>query len=117
MRPYELANSDLGSAFGRTIKPFVKGDPLTVTTASGVVDQLAQKLADGQLTAARAERLVGAAELLRRYGRGVYDNQRQSARRLEALREAGIAVDDELPPDSVVPVTELLQAALQEWAS
>jgi hypothetical protein len=90
---------------------------VTVTTASGVVDQLAQKLGDGELSAARAERLVGAAELLRRYGRGIYATDKQSARRLRALRDAGIAVDDELPPDSTVPVTELLNAALAEWSA
>jgi hypothetical protein len=115
--PNALANSDLAADFGRTIEPFVKGSPVTVTAPSAVVDQLAQQLANGDLTAARAERLVGAAELLRRYGRGVYEKPHQSARRLRALRAAGIAVDDELPPDATVPVTELLNAALAEWSS
>lgn len=114
--PEVLADSDLAAAFGRTIEPFMKGDPVTVTTPSGVVDQLAQRLAEGELTAARAERLVGAAELLRRFGRGIYETDKQSARRLHALREAGISVDQELPEGSTVPVSDLLAGALEEWS-
>lgn len=114
--PEVLADSDLAAAFGRTIEPFMKGDPVTVTTPSGVVEHLAQKLADGELSAARAERLVGAAELLRRFGRGIYDSDDQSSRRLRALREAGIAVDQELPEGATVPVSDMLATALQEWS-
>jgi hypothetical protein len=116
MGPNAVAGSDLAAAFGRTIEPFMKGDPMTVTSPSGVVDQVAEKLARGELTAARAERLVGAAELLRRYGRAIYDSDHQSARRMRALRDVGIAVDDELPADASIPVSDLLAGALAEWS-
>jgi hypothetical protein len=114
-RPGAVADRDLGADFGRTIEPFMKGDPIIVTSPSGVVDQVAGKLAREELTAARAERLVGSAELLRRYGRSIYNSDNASARRLRALRVAGIAIDDELPPDASVPVSDLLSAALASW--
>lgn len=115
--PNATAESDLRAAFGRTIEPFMQGAPVTVTTASGVVDQVAEKLSTGELSVAKAERLVGAAELLRRYGRGIYVDDWRSARRLRDLRDVGIAIDDQLPEGTTVPVSELLQAALEEWST
>lgn len=112
----ETAAGDLRSAFGRTIEPFMEGTPVTVTSPSGVVDQVAEQLAAGNLSATKAENLIGAAELLRRYGRGIYGKDSRSARRLRELKKAGVAVDDELPEGATVPVSALLAAALEEWS-
>lgn len=114
--PHVVASGDLGGTFGRTIEPFLKGEAVTVTSAASVVDQLVGQVADGRMSIARAERLAGAAEFLRRFGRAVYESDHQSARRLRALRHAGIAVDDELPEGATIPVSELLTAAVAEWA-
>jgi hypothetical protein len=114
--PNVVADSDLRAAFGRTIEPFMRGESVTVTSPAGVIDELASQVAGGSLTIAGAKRLAGASEFLRRYGRALYDSNDQSSRRLRALREAGIAVDDELEPGSRIAVSELLESALQEWS-
>ena len=114
--PNGTANGNLRSAFGRTIEPFMEGTPVTVTSPSAVVDQVAEQLACGDVSAARAERLIGSAELLRRYGRGIYGEGWRSERRLRDLRRAGVAVDDELPEGARVPVSAMLSAALEAWS-
>lgn len=115
-RPAVLASRDLRSDFGRTLAPFLQGSDVTVTHSTGLVDQLAQRLARGELTAARAERLLGAALLLEKYGRAVYASDHQSARRLRALRDAGLALDDELPREATMPVSALLREMVEEFA-
>lgn len=113
--PAELVGADLRHDFGRTIEPFLRGDSVTVTDPSGVVDVLASRVADGGISLARAERLAGAEMFLRRFGRGFYADDKKSERRLRALRQAGIAVDDELPPGARVPVSELLAELVREF--
>lgn len=115
-RPGVLARRDLRSDFGRTLAPFLQGGDVTVTHSTGLVDQLAQRLARGELTAARAERLLGSALLLERYGRAVYDSNDQSSRRLRALRAAGLALDDELPRSATMPVSALLREMVEEFS-
>lgn len=115
--PNATATGDLRAAFGRTIEPFMEGAPVTVTSPSGVSDQLVSKVVAGELSIARAERLAGAADFLRRYGRAIYGEDWRSARRLKELREVGIAVDDELPEGATVPVSHLLSSALEAWTA
>jgi hypothetical protein len=88
---------------------------VVVTNAAGVTEQLVRKVSAGELSIRRAEGLIGAAEVLRRFGRAIYADDRQSWRRLDALRKAGIAVDDELPAEAVVPVSELLREAIERF--
>jgi hypothetical protein len=64
---------------------------------------------------AKAERLLGSLVVLRRHGRGIYD-ERQGQRRLKSLRESGVALEHELPPDRVVPVGALLRDLVEEFA-
>jgi hypothetical protein len=113
--PLELADADLRHDFGRTIEPFLEGDPVTVTDSAGVVDMLGRRVAEGGLTVRRAESLIGASALLRRFGRAIYANDKNSERRLRALRKVGVAVDDELPAGSVVPVSDLLRELVTEF--
>jgi hypothetical protein len=115
--PVELARRDLRADFGRTLRSMLEAQDATVTGTSASVDVLVGKVAAGELTMARAERLIGSLEVLRRFGRAVYGDDLASWRRLAALREAGIAVDDQLPPDAVVPVGELLRRAVEEFAA
>lgn len=115
MAPTELAAADLRRQFGRVIDPFLRGDPIVVTNAAGVTEQLVAKVAAGDLSIRRAEGLIGAAEVLRHFGRAIYADDRKSWRRLKALRDAGVAVDEELPPDAVIPVSELLRQAVEEF--
>lgn len=113
--PRQLARGDLRSAFARTLQPFVREAPMTVTHPASVVDELAGRVQRGELTVARAERLAGSIEFLRRYGRAIYET-RQGQRRLRALREAGIAVSDYLPEASVVPVGQVLSDVVEAWS-
>lgn len=114
--PNTVASSNLAAVFGRTMEPFLKGEAVTVCHPTNVVDHVAAQISDGTMTVARGERLVGSAELLRRFGRGLYADDRQSARRLAALRDAGVAVDEDLPLGARIPVSQLLASAVEEWA-
>lgn len=111
----QLAEADLRRQFGRTIDPFLRGDPLVVTNPAGVTEQLVAKVARDELTIRRAEGLIGAAEVLRHFGRAIYGDDRKSWRRLKALRDAGVAVDDELPAGAAIPVSELLRQAVEQF--
>jgi hypothetical protein len=114
--PETLAQSDMRAAYRRTLEPFMKEAPAVVTHPSSVVDELARQVHTGDLTMARAERLAGSAEFLRRYGRGIYEGK-ASERRLRALRSAGIATSEHLPADRLVPVGRLLADVVQEWSA
>ncbi len=116
-RPAVLARRDLRRDFGRTLAPFLTGSELTVTTTTGVVPQLVEQVIDGRLSVAKAERLAGSVELLRVYGRAIYGDDHKSARRLRALREAGVVLDDALPEGAQVPVSKLLRQMVDAWAS
>jgi hypothetical protein len=115
LSPAELVDADLRRQFGRVIDPFLRGDPLVVTNAAGVTEQLVAKVARDELTIRRAEGLIGAAEVLRHFGRAIYGDDRKSWRRLKALRDAGVAVDDELPAGAAIPVSELLRQAVEQF--
>lgn len=115
--PRTFARMDLRADYGRTIEPFLRGEPITVTNSAMTVEKLAQQVAQDRLSIARAERLAGSVEFLRRYGRGIYGSNDQSSRRLRALRDQGIAVDDELPDGRALPVSALLRAAVEEFAA
>ena len=88
-----------------------------VTHPAAVVDELVRQVAAGDLSIARAERLAGSIEILRRHGRAIYGDDRKSWRRLHALREAGIAATDHLPVDRVVPVGQLLADVVADWGA
>lgn len=112
-----LATSDLRRSFGRTVTPFLGAEEITVTDPTGLVDVLATKAATGELSMARAERLIGAQLLLQRFGRAIYGDDDKSSRRLRALREAGVLVDHDLPPSATVPVSRLLREMVEEFAA
>ncbi len=121
--PDVLASADLTATFGRTMTPFLVPEALIVAGSDGAVAQLAARVVVGDLSPAKAERLVGSVELLKFGGRAVYDregdtskrNNERSARRLKALRDEGIVLSDELPADSVVPVSALLRDAIERF--
>jgi hypothetical protein len=115
--PAIVAGRDLRHEFGRTLAPVLKGGhDVTVRGSDAIVDELLGRVARDELTLARAERLIGSVEVLRRVGRAAYD-ERQGRRRLQALREAGVPLSSELPPDRIVPVGELLRQAVEEFAA
>jgi hypothetical protein len=115
--PGALGRLDLRSHFIRRMEPYVKnGNDLVTAGSEAAVDELLGRVARDELTLARAERLIGSLAVLRIHGRAIYD-ERQGRRRLQSLREAGVALEDELPPDRVVPVGQLLRDAVQEFAA
>src|SRR2546425_723445 len=89
---------------------------LVVAGSTATVHELAGKVARGDLTAAKAERLIGSMTLLREDGRSVYA-ERQGQRRLADLRGAGVILDDELPAEATVPVGQLLREAVEQFAA
>lgn len=111
-----VAKADLSAIMAKRLGGFSESRDLAVAHPSAVVDVLAQRVAREELTIARAERLAGSIEFLRRYGRGIYTNDKQSARRLKALRDEGIAVTDHLEPDRVVPMSDLLRSVVEDFS-
>jgi hypothetical protein len=116
MRPDVLAGLDLRGEFGRSINTYVEGHETVIAAGpNATVEHLAGQIARGELSIAKAERMVGTVALLREYGRSIYGDERKARRRLQGLREAGVALDDELPSDRVVPVGQLLSDAVERF--
>jgi hypothetical protein len=103
-----VGRMDLASDFGRTLSPYVGAERLIASGTNGATSHLVQQAVNGELSIAKAERMIGTLALLHDYGRAVYPDVRQQQRRLQELRAAGIVLADELPADRVVPVTQLL---------
>lgn len=122
-RPDVVATSDLRHKFGRTMEAYVTQEQLTSAGPDGAVAELAARAIRGELSHARAERLIGSVALLKHGGRAVYDrdgstvveNNKRSSRRLKALRDSGVVLADDLPPAAVVPTTELLREAIARF--
>ncbi len=89
---------------------------LVAAGSTAALDELLGRVAREELTMARAERLAGSLAILRVHGRTIYTEQ-QGQRRLRALREAGIALEIELPADRTVPVGELLRQAMKDFSA
>jgi hypothetical protein len=123
--PEVLATLDLKGTFGRTMNPYLNADELVVAGADGAVAELAARAIRGELSHAKAERLIGSVALLKHGGRAVYDrddstrvrNNERSSRRLKALRDEGLVLADELPASSLVPVSELLRDAVSRFSA
>jgi hypothetical protein len=116
--PEQLADADLRGDFGRALAPYLDaGGDVVAAGTDGAVSHLLQKVTSGDLTMARAERLAGSIAILGAYGRGVYDTDRAGRRRLAALRDAGVSLEDTLPREAVVPVGQLLREAVAEFSA
>jgi hypothetical protein len=121
--PEVLASLDLTAMFGRTMQPYLHTEELTVAGPDGAVADIAALAVRGDITHARAEKLLGSIVLLKHGGRAVYDrgvssrveNNKRSSRRLKALRDAGVTLSDELPSEAVVPVSALLRDAISRF--
>lgn len=116
MTPETLAVADLRAEFGRSISTYVQGSHDVIAAGpDATVEHLAGQVARGELSIAKAERMVGTVALLREYGRTIYGDERKARRRLQGLREAGVALDDALPADRVVPVGQLLRDSMESF--
>jgi hypothetical protein len=117
-RPAVLAERDLRHDFGRTLAPVLdSGHDVSVRGTEAVVDELLSRAHRGELGMRTAARLIGDVEILRRYGRAGYADERLARDRIRALREAGVPLSEELPPERIVPVGELLRQAVEEFAA
>lgn len=116
-RPEALATLDLRAEFGRSISPYLEGGRVIAAGTKATVEKLAQQAAAGEISIAKAERLVGTVEFLREYGRAVYGDERKARRRLQGLRDAGVVLEDALPADRVVPVGQLLADAVESFGA
>jgi hypothetical protein len=117
MRPGVVARLDLAADFGRTMEPYLGAEQVIAAGSDGAVFHLAQRAARGEISWARAERMIGSVALLREFGRSVYPDDRQARRRLQALRSASVALDAEMPADRVVPVGQLLRQAVESFSA
>lgn len=116
MTPAALARADLSSEYGRSLRPYLEGGESVIAAGTeATIEHLVGAAARGDLTMAKAERMIGTVTVLRLYGRAVYPDAQQQQRRLRGLREAGVALDRELPADRVVPVGKLLAGSLEAF--
>jgi hypothetical protein len=95
----------------------MEGYMQTETVAVGrsqAEQQLLGAVNRGEVTIAKAERMLGTLSLLDHYGRGVYVGQ-QGRRRLLDLRRHGISPESAVGPDRIVPVGRLLKASMESW--
>jgi hypothetical protein len=112
------AKRDLSPYFGRRWTPYLdQGKDVTVTSTTTAVDLLAQKVARDELSPAKAERIAGSLLFLERCGRAFYGSNDASSRRLRAARQAGIAIDNELPPGATLPVGQLLREMVDSFCA
>lgn len=117
VRPGHLATMDMSAEFGRSLMPYLGAENVTAAGADGATAHLAGMAAREEISIAKAERMIGTIALLRLGGRAIYPCERQQRRRLADLREAGIALDEELPATAVVPVGELLRSAVESFSA
>lgn len=121
--PLVFSSLDLAPTYGRTMSHYLHSDEIVSAGIDGATAHLVAKAATGELSVTRATRLAGDIAFLKYAGRAAMDNpaatakanNNRSARRLKALRDAGITLDDELPADAVVPVSELLRDAVESF--
>lgn len=117
MTPETLASTDLRSHFIGRMASYVNDTNGTIAAGStAAVDHLLGKVARDELGLAKAERMIGSLVVLREHGRAIYED-RQGRRRLADLRNAGVALEHELPPDRVVPVGQLLRDAMEAFTA
>jgi hypothetical protein len=123
--PEVLAKLDLAPIFGRTMSHYLQEQEVVAAGPDAALTHLVGKATRGELSLAKAERLVGVVAIMRYAGRTAYQdegssarvNNNRSARRLRALREAGISLDDNLPPEATVPVGQLLTQAIDSFTA
>jgi hypothetical protein len=87
---------------------------IVVANGNGAIEHLLGAAARGDIGIAKAERMIGTLAVLDRCGRSFYE-LRQGQRRLADLRSAGVVVDQELAPDRVLPVGQLLREMVSEF--
>ena len=104
---------------------YLTADTVVAAGPDAAVTHLMAAAAKGEISTVRAERLVGSIAFIRAAGRGAYhdpdsnakENNRRSARRLKSLRDAGVALEHELPANATVPTSELLRSAIEEFTT
>jgi hypothetical protein len=93
------------------------GESVIAAGTEATIEHLAGAAARGELSMAKAERMVGSVMFLKAYGRALYPDVQQQQRRLRGLRDAGVALDRELPADRVVPVGQLLRESMEAFGA
>ena len=123
--PETLAETNLAPIFGRTMRHYLEAEQLVAAGPDGATAALVAKAHKGEIGIARAERLAGSIAFLKYAGRATYhdpdrsakENNRRSARRLKALRDAGITLDHELDDEAQVPTSELIRGAVERFTA
>ncbi len=121
--PTVFSHLDLAPTYGRTMTHYLHSDEVVAAGVDGATAHLVAKAATGELSVTQARNLAGDIAFLKYAGRAAYSdpdrsvktNNQHSGRRLKALRDAGITLDDELPADAVVPVSQLLREAVESF--
>ncbi len=121
--PGTFSTLDLAPTYGRTMQHHLNAEELVAAGPDGATDHLVGMATRGELSVARASRLAGDIAFLKYAGRAAFHdpdqpakiNNNRSARRLKALRDAGVTLDEELPSDAVIPVSQLLRDAVNSF--
>jgi hypothetical protein len=99
--------------YGRAMEGYMRTETVAVGRRQAE-QQLLAAVTRGELTIAKAERMLGTLALLDHHGRGVYVGQ-QGRRRLLDLRRHGISPESAVGPDRIVPVGRLLRRSMESW--
>jgi hypothetical protein len=111
-----LGRVEVGGYYAEKLQAYAQVD----TLAAGPDQarrQLLAKVHSEEISMRVAARLLGDVAIFAEFGRSAYPDDRMARRRLAALRQHGIAVEDVLPPERTVPVGRLLRESIESWAA
>jgi hypothetical protein len=111
-----LPAADLGRYYAEKLQAYAQTDTLAAGPDQARRELLA-KVHSGQVTMRVAARLLGDVSIFAEFGRAAYPNAKMAQRRLKALRDHGVAIEDVLPPERSVPVGRLLRESIESWTA
>lgn len=113
--PSTVPEVDLGGIYGQSVAPYAAHESIAVGRVDAE-ERLVSMVARGEMTIAKAERILGTISILSHTGRSIYADS-SGRRRLAELRHLGISPEAVAPAENVVPVGRLLRESLASWTT
>ena len=111
-----LRGVEAGRYFAEKLQAYAETDTL-VAGPDEARRQLLAKVHAGEISMRVGARLLGDVSILGEFGRAAYPDDRMARRRMAELRKHGVAVEQVLPPERLVPVGRLLRESIESWAA
>jgi hypothetical protein len=117
-RPESISGSDLEALYRGRFTALSQGREAVIATGlDGAQSAVLDRVADGALTARKAERILGTLTLLEHFGQDWWEKGYTARRRVRELQELGIVLDLERKEREPVPVGELLRLLIGSFAA